>query len=222
MVTAAEQGQLTRARLMDAAAELIAERGWGAVTTRMVAERAGLRPGLVHYHFRSVTDLLIDSSLRAAQAEIGRILQPALTRASRDALAELIQVGASYGTGSGGPGKGAAVFVEMLLAARRHERLRSALADMLAGARTAVGYLVQADEPGANGQATAEVLLAAFDGLLLHRLLDPALADPALGGPAVAAPLRRLAGIPDVNALANGANDDPDPRSSPRPDRPDR
>jgi len=49
---------------MDAAAELIAERGWGAVTTRMVAERAGLRPGLVHYHFDSVTDLLIDSSLR--------------------------------------------------------------------------------------------------------------------------------------------------------------
>ena len=43
--SAAEQGQLTRARLMDAAAELIAERGWGAVTTRIVAERAGLRPG---------------------------------------------------------------------------------------------------------------------------------------------------------------------------------
>jgi TetR/AcrR family transcriptional regulator, regulator of biofilm formation and stress response len=222
MVTAAEQGQLTRARLMDAAAELIAERGWGAVTTRMVAERAGLRPGLVHYHFDSVTDLLIDSSLRAAQAEVARILQPALTRAGRDALAELIQAGASWGTGPGGPGQGAAVFVEMLLAARRHERLRSALAGMLAGARAAVGQLVRAGERGADGQATAEVLLAAFDGLLLHRLLDPALGDPALGGPAIAAPLRRLAGIPEVNALVNGANDDPDPCGSPRPDRPDR
>lgn len=222
MVTAAEQGQLTRARLMDAAAELIAERGWGAVTTRMVAERAGLRPGLVHYHFNSVTDLLIDSSLRAAQAEMARILQPALTREGRDALAELIQAGASYGTGPGGPGQGAAVFVEMLLAARRHERLRSALAGMLAGARAAVGQLVRADEPGADGQATAEVLLAAFDGLLLHRLLDPALGDPALGGPAIAAPLRRLAGISVVNTLVNGANDDPDPYGSPRSDRPDR
>jgi AcrR family transcriptional regulator len=217
MATAAEQGQLTRARLMDAAAELIAERGWGAVTTRMVAERAGLRPGLVHYHFASVTDLLIDSSLRAAQAEVTRILQPALTRAGRDALAELVQSGASYGTGPGGPGQGAAVFVEMLLAARRHERLRSALAGLLAGARAAVGQLVQASEPGADGPATAEVLLAAFDGLLLHRLLHP-----ALGGLAVAAPLRRLAGIPEVNPLANGAKDDPDPYGSPRPDRPGR
>jgi len=34
--------------------------------------------------------------------------------------------------------------------------------------RAAVGQLVAADEPGADGQATAEVLLAAFDGLLLH------------------------------------------------------
>jgi AcrR family transcriptional regulator len=87
MVTAVEQGQLTRARLMDAAAELIAERGWGAVTTLIVAERAGLRPGLVHYHyhFDSVTDLLIDSSLRAAQTEVARILQPALARAGRHA-----------------------------------------------------------------------------------------------------------------------------------------
>jgi TetR/AcrR family transcriptional regulator, regulator of biofilm formation and stress response len=222
MVTAAEQGQLTRVRLMDAAAELIAERGWGAVTTRVVAERAGLRPGLVHYHFDSVTDLLIDSSLRAAQAEVARILQPALARAGPDALAELIQAGASYGTGPGGPGPGAAVFVEMLLAARRHERLRSALAGLLAGARAAVGQLVRAGEPGADGQATAEVLLAAFDGLLLHRLLDPALGDPALGGPAVAAPLRRLAGIPEVSTLVNGANDDPGPHGSPRPDRPGR
>jgi AcrR family transcriptional regulator len=196
MVTAVEQGQLTRARLMDAAAELIAERGWGAVTTRMVAGRAGLRPGLVHYHFDSVTDLLIDSSLRVAQTEVARVLQPALTRAGRDALGKLVQAGASFGTGPGGPGQGAAVFIEMLLAARRHERLRSALAGMLAEARAAIGQLVRANEPGADGQATAEVLLAAFDGLLLHRLLDPALGDPALGGLAVAAPLRRLAGIP--------------------------
>jgi hypothetical protein len=93
---------------------------------------------------------------------------------------------------------------------------------MLAGARAAVGQLVQADEPGADGQATAEVLLAAFDGLLLHRLLDPALRDPASGSPAVAAPLRRLAGVPEVNAVVNGANNDPDPYGSPGSDRPDR
>lgn len=54
---------------------------------------------------------------------------------------------------------------------------------------------MRAGEPGTAGQATAEVLLAAFDGLLLHRLLGLVPGDPALGH-AVAAPLRRLAGIP--------------------------
>ncbi len=72
MVTAAEQGQLT-ARLMDAAAELIAERGWGAVARhphRRRGGRAGAGPGPLP--LQSVTDLLMDSSLRAAQTEVAR------------------------------------------------------------------------------------------------------------------------------------------------------
>jgi TetR/AcrR family transcriptional regulator, regulator of biofilm formation and stress response len=187
MVTAAEQGQLTRSRLMDAAAELIAERGWGAVTTRLIAERAGLRPGLVHYHFNSVSDLLIDSSLREARTTVAQVLEPALAPAGPDPLGQLVAAGAAFGTG---PGHSGAVFIEMLLAARRHERLRSALAGMLRQARAAIGQHVHAADPGADADATAEVLLAALDGLLLHRLLDP-----AVSGLAVGEPLRRLAGI---------------------------
>ncbi|HEX3814380.1 MAG TPA: helix-turn-helix domain-containing protein, partial [Mycobacteriales bacterium] len=52
----------TRERLMAAAAELIAELGWGRVTTRAVAERAGLPHGSVSYHFRGKQDLLIESA----------------------------------------------------------------------------------------------------------------------------------------------------------------
>jgi AcrR family transcriptional regulator len=37
--------------LLQAAAELIAEVGWGRVSSRMVAERAGVNNALVHYHF---------------------------------------------------------------------------------------------------------------------------------------------------------------------------
>ena len=192
MVTTAEQGRLTRSRLMDAAAELIAERGGGAVTTRLVAERAGLRPGLVHYHFNSVTDLLIDSSLREAHTAIAQVLQAALAPTAPDPVGQLVAAGAALGTG---PGHSGAVFIEMLLAARRHERLRSALADMLRQARAAIGQHVHAANPGADADATAEVLLAALDGLLLHRLLDPAVSALSVGGP-----LRRLAGISENRA----------------------
>ncbi|HEY3479112.1 MAG TPA: TetR family transcriptional regulator, partial [Streptomyces sp.] len=72
--TSAERGQETRARLYDAAVRLIVKEGWGAVTTRKVAAEAGLRPGLVHYHFSTVTDLLVDASLRAVGEEIEQVL----------------------------------------------------------------------------------------------------------------------------------------------------
>src|ERR1051326_5901856 len=53
----------TREKLMTAAAELIAELGWGRVTTRAVAERAGLPHGAVSYHFRGKQELLIEAAM---------------------------------------------------------------------------------------------------------------------------------------------------------------
>jgi len=52
--TSAERGQAVRRRLLDAAAELIPELGWSGVSTRVLAERAAVTPGMVHYHFASL------------------------------------------------------------------------------------------------------------------------------------------------------------------------
>src|SRR5215471_1517003 len=69
--TAAERGREVRQRLLSAAVELIPELGWNAVSTRILAQRAGLAPGLVHYHFESLQALLREASL----ASIGEALQ---------------------------------------------------------------------------------------------------------------------------------------------------
>lgn len=45
MPTAAERGAQTRAALMAAAVAVIAERGWGAATTRMVPNGPDFRRG---------------------------------------------------------------------------------------------------------------------------------------------------------------------------------
>lgn len=45
--------------LLDAALAIVAEQGVGAVTVRAVAERAGVSPGTVSYHFASADDLLV-------------------------------------------------------------------------------------------------------------------------------------------------------------------
>jgi AcrR family transcriptional regulator len=49
----------TRAAILDAAQAIMTEHGYPAVTSRAVAERAGLKSQLVHYYFRSMDDLYI-------------------------------------------------------------------------------------------------------------------------------------------------------------------
>jgi len=53
------QGRSTRAQLLSAAGELLCEEGYAATSTRAVAERAGTRLSLVHYHFGSKRGLLL-------------------------------------------------------------------------------------------------------------------------------------------------------------------
>lgn len=48
-----------RTVLLDAAERLMLEEGYAAVTSRRVAERAGLKPQLVHYYFRTMDDLYL-------------------------------------------------------------------------------------------------------------------------------------------------------------------
>jgi AcrR family transcriptional regulator len=49
----------TRAALLDAAGKLMLEEGYAAVTSRRVAAKAGLKPQLVHYYFRTMDDLFL-------------------------------------------------------------------------------------------------------------------------------------------------------------------
>ncbi|MBV8720318.1 MAG: helix-turn-helix transcriptional regulator, partial [Chloroflexi bacterium] len=49
-----------RARIVDAAFHVIAERGYAAASIKAIARAAGVAPGLVHYYFASKEDLLIE------------------------------------------------------------------------------------------------------------------------------------------------------------------
>lgn len=205
--TSAERGHETRERLLDAAAQLIVEDGWGAVTTRRVADRAGLRPGLVHYHFRTVSELLTEAALASARREV-RSAVDVLAQAAdpADGLARVLEAMSTYGADD----PTTVLFSEMLLASTRLEGLRvelagllaewrSAVADWLrsAGAKPAAGATGGSDtSDGSDGsdsadafEATAVLLGAALDGLVLHKLIDPALAEIS-----VVEPLTRLAG----------------------------
>ena len=57
--------------LLDAAEQLLVEVGYAAITTRKLAERAGVNHGLVHYYFGAMEDLL----LRVVERFTERLIQ---------------------------------------------------------------------------------------------------------------------------------------------------
>jgi AcrR family transcriptional regulator len=178
---AATRGAEVRQRLLAAAAELIPERGWSAVSTRILAERAGVTPSVVHYHFPSVQAVLIEAAITAMRqvlAVTDELFTAATTPA--DAVDAMLASVEQYD----GTDPMSLLFTEAYLAATRDEQLHDQLAVLVTDFRTRVTdwlAIHQVPEPA----ATAAVLAAAIDGLLLHRGLGP-------GSDRTATVLRRL------------------------------
>ncbi|MGH3798154.1 MAG: TetR/AcrR family transcriptional regulator [Pseudonocardiaceae bacterium] len=180
---AAARGREVRQRLLNAAAELIPERGWTAVSTRILAERAGVTPSVVHYHFPSLRALLTEAVLGVMRDTVGE-LQPVLdaARTPGDALDALLASVDQYT----GVDPMSLLFTEAYLAATRDEQLREAMTEVLIGFRQHLGrWFGERGVPAPD--ETAAVVMAAVDGLVLHRALTPG----QVPGPA-AAVLRRL------------------------------
>lgn len=57
----------SREQILDAVERLILRAGYGAVNTRSVALEAGMKPPLVHYHFATTENLLLESYRRSAK-----------------------------------------------------------------------------------------------------------------------------------------------------------
>jgi AcrR family transcriptional regulator len=58
-VTKTEARSATEEALLDAAERLLVEVGYSKITTRRIAEEAGVNPGLVHYYFGSIENVLV-------------------------------------------------------------------------------------------------------------------------------------------------------------------
>ena len=160
---------------MAAAAELIAEVGWGRVTTRAVAERAGLPHGAVSYHFRGKQELLTEAAMFAfaraipedefaALAGVEDLIGLVSTEvADRDAIDPVLS----------------RLMFEAMREAERDPTLRERMGAMLAQYRELMVQAVRADQQrgavfaDAPAEAIATLLGAIGDGLLLHALLDP-------------------------------------------------
>ncbi|TDC39677.1 TetR/AcrR family transcriptional regulator [Actinomadura sp. KC345] len=182
---AAERGRAVRERLLDAAAELIPERGWAAVSTRILAERAGMTPSVVHYHFPSLSSLLneaVTSRMRELLAGLNDLLES--TRSPAGAIETMLASVEEYT----GADAASLLFVEAYLASTRDDELRERIAGLVAEFRQRFGGWLERHGVPAPFE-TAAVLAACLDGVLLHRGLGLKANDPS-------GVLRRLVSTP--------------------------
>ncbi len=110
-------GSKTRTRLIDAAEQLILEQGYAAVTSRRVAAKAGLKPQLVHYYFRTMDDLFLEVFRRRADENIARFDDAMASGASLNTLWQL----------SADP-RGAAFTIEFVALANHRKTIRAEIA----------------------------------------------------------------------------------------------
>lgn len=174
--TGLARGSEVRRRLLAAAVELVPEVGWERVSTRMLAERAGVAPGLVHYHFASVDDVLRQAALGVG-VELVTTMGGALSDEVDldDGLRGLLAFLDPYT----GADPTSLLFLEAYLASTRDLELQRELAKLVAGfTGELTRWLTVHGVPDA--EATAAVLAAAVDGVMLHRTLNPHLTAAAV------------------------------------------
>lgn len=107
----------TRARLVDAAEQLLLEEGYAAVTSRRVGAKAGLKPQLVHYYFRTMEDLYVEIFRRRAEENLARFERAVAADGSLRTLWEL----------NADP-RGAAFSIEFVALANHHKAIRTEIA----------------------------------------------------------------------------------------------
>ncbi len=168
---------VTKDRLLRAAADLVAELGWGRVTTRAIAERADLPHGTVSYHFNSKQELLIEAVLRAVEDVL-----PLATLRQLNSLTELMAlIEVTLTSRNEFDTVETLVLMESMREAEREPLLRKRMADLLRDYRQVLEELIRNDQgrsnlkPGLAPSALAMLLAALGDGLLLHLIVNPEL-----------------------------------------------
>ncbi len=178
----------TRSALLDAAVSELAERGWGGLRTRTVAERAGVNKGLVHYHFGSMDELRLEAIAHVMTHAVDEAATALMTAPS---VAAGIRAFSRHLGAFRADQPQAVVLMEAMLHVPREPRLHSMLLEALGTYEAALAERIGDDvasgalPAGTDAAAMAVALSAILDGLGLHAYVRPDV-DFAAAGEAIA------------------------------------
>jgi len=201
------QPEVTRDRLLAAAVDLFAERGYDRVRVRDIADRAGVTTGAIYAHYPDMAALLADAAGRAVDHAV-----QALAHVGHGELGSaLLATATSTAAGGRRLSREQALLLEAIIAARREPTLRQALGEVLRARLDVVRCAVeQAREDGElrtdlSPEAVAWFLYLAPIGLLTGRAAG--LPGPGLDelGAVLEAVLAGIRNAPELTAGADRA-----------------
>ncbi|MGK8507059.1 TetR/AcrR family transcriptional regulator [Nocardia asiatica] len=162
-----ESRRQTQDRLLDAAAELFAERGVNGTSVEQIAERAGYSRGAFYGNFADKHELTLELLTRRTQRELDEVAR--LDHTSREPLREFNRARARH------LGEWLALRLELVLHILRNPQLRSRLAEREITARNAIatGITQELPHPPADPAFLALIVHALEDGLFVQKLLTP-------------------------------------------------
>lgn len=175
-MTRAERQAETRARVLDAATKVFAEKGFHGATVEEITERAGFSRGAFYSNFSDKDDLflaLIDARLSEDVARIGALLGEA---SGPDDLLPKLREQAAYRQRDIG---WSMVEAEFWLYAMRRPDVRPRLAERQRTERDAYALAIQAQfhavglDPPAPADLLALIVQVADHGILREQQLDP-------------------------------------------------
>jgi AcrR family transcriptional regulator len=176
-------GNATKAALLEAAKELIRERGYAGTSVRELAAASGTNLAAVNYHFGSREKLLNQALLETFLEWTDQIVQEDAKVTNRQpAAGPLEHLAAGARPLMQAFPERLPLFVialEALLQAQRSPELREHLAVHYAEQRRRVGEMVTAAmgvahaPPDRRLEVAASFMIAVTDGLMVQALLDP-------------------------------------------------
>lgn len=198
-----------RVEIVDAMLRVLADQGWAKATIARVAREAGLTPGLLHYHFQSKQEILVELVHRIEtehESRIRRLSMQATTPTQRVQAMVLAYLKA----GDEADASAVATWVIIVSEAIRQPEVRDAFSDAIlrltAPMRLAIQDGLDAGEfntGGLDAEACAAAVMACVQG---YYNLGVAARNTIPRGSAAPASLRMVAGllgVKDVDGFAS-------------------
>src|ERR687891_890440 len=198
-LTQAERRTRTREALLDAAAELFAERGITATSVEAIAEEAGYTSGAVYDHFGSKEGILIALVERGLATDPLRLQLAEVFAAPGPLLQQLHRLGRVAERNVATSPEENALWLEVQSYAMRSPEVRARLAQPVEQRLRQLGDAI----PLTGALTGTDVVVlgqALLDGLKHRAMINPELVRPELWEEALAL----LAGIPELARLAEG------------------